>query len=181
MVKEHKRDFDQPILYFCPTYLPQGDGTIIMYTNGDQYTDSRNIRSIRRALCRYYALDYSALRSKWRNHCNIGLAPLLLAPGYVLIPVKTRIARCKGDPCYAFVNLHYIDSVLACGEQITGSTILFKNGARLGCHNGLKNIKNKMLAAKAIERIYCDSRYTNQGLEEVFYRIIEMFKQEKGS
>ncbi|GAB6181033.1 hypothetical protein JCM14036_23520 [Desulfotomaculum defluvii] len=179
MVRQANREFDHPILYLCPEYLSQGDGTFISYINGTQHTDPRNIRSIRRALCKHFTLDYTALRNKWRGHCDIGIPPLMLKPGYVLIPVKTRIARCKGDPCYAYVNLYYIDSVVKRDKPDGRSTINFTNGKNLGCYNRVKTIKNKIMVAKSMDEKSQATENKDQALEEILILFNKILRQEK--
>lgn len=167
MIKVQNLQFDLPILYLNPVYLPQGDGTIISYIDGSQHTDKRNIRSIRRALCKHFALDYSALRNKFRGHCDIGLPPLMLKPGYVLLPIKTRIARCKGDPCYAYINLYYVASVVEQTEPGGRSTINFNNGTSMSCHNTVKTIKNKIMLAKSVDEKSQAAGHKDQAIEEI--------------
>lgn len=179
MVKVQNTQFDQQILYLCPVYLPQGDATIISYIDGSQYTDKRNIRSIRRTLCKHFALDYSALRNNLRAHYNIGLPPLMLKPGYVLLPVKTRIARCKGDPCYAYINLYHVVSVVEQAEPEGRSTINFNNGTSISCYNTVKTVKNKIMLAKSIDEKSQATGHKDQVIDEILDLFSKVLRQEK--
>lgn len=114
------------ILLMYPQYSSSGDGTKIIYVDGRQVDDKRNLYSVRKELCRQYAVDYQALRALCRKLSGPGLTPLLLAPDYTLVPVKTRTALVSGDPCYGYVNLAGVQQVrpLSSGEH--RSTIITK-------------------------------------------------------
>ncbi|MBM7854755.1 hypothetical protein JOC37_001133 [Desulfohalotomaculum tongense] len=106
-----------PLLMFIPRYIDgSGDITELVTTEGAALRDYRGIRSVRAALCRQHAVDYTALRSICREMCGPGVTPLLLAPGYTLVPVKTREAMFSGDPCYGYVNLALVTAVQPLNE-----------------------------------------------------------------
>lgn len=100
------------ILLMYPQYSHNGDTTKLIYLDGQQVNDDRIIRSLRTALCRQYAVDYQALRTLCRKLSGPGLTPLLLAPNYTLVPVKTRNALVSGDPCYGYINLAGVQQVM---------------------------------------------------------------------
>lgn len=99
------------ILLMYPQYSSNGDTTRLIHLDGEQVNDGRGIRSLRTALCRQYAVDYRALRALCQKLSGPGLTPLLLAPNYTLVPVKTRNALVAGDPCYGYINLAGVQQV----------------------------------------------------------------------
>ncbi|SHE37427.1 hypothetical protein SAMN02745133_00289 [Desulforamulus putei DSM 12395] len=172
-----KGDFDQ-IAYFCPVYLPEGDGTEIADNQGNLYNDARNVRSVRKAVCRHFALDYTALRKIFREQGGAGLPPLTLAPGYTLVAVKTRTARCTGDPCYGFIHLQLIDSVTESAQPGEKSRILLKNGLSIGAVSTVKTVKHAIALANSMARNCQHIEQRDRYLADLFYRILKLLEKE---
>lgn len=168
----------EEIAYFCPVYLPEGDGTQIADRQGTLYTDRRNVRSMKKAVCRHFALDYTALCKNFREQNGAGLPPLTLAPGYTLLAVKTRTARCPGDPCYGFIHLQLIDSVKTSDQPGEKSRILLKNGLSIGVVSTVRTVKNAMALANnmAIKCQHIEQRKTH--IVDLFYRILKLLEKE---
>lgn len=168
----------EEIAYFCPVYLPEGDGTEIADHQGTLCNDARNVRSVKKAICRYFALDYTALRKNFREQNGAGLPPLTLAPGYTLVAVKTRTARCPGDPCYGFIHLQLIDSVKASDQPGEKSRILLKNGLSLGVVSTVRTVKNAMALANSMA-IKCQHiEQKDRSIADLFYRILKLLEKE---
>lgn len=178
MPKQSWFNFIDQLAYICPMYMPEGDGTEIADGLGSCYRDKRNIRSIRKVVCRHFALDYSALRKRFREQGGTGLAPMMLAPGYTLVAVKTRVARCPGDPCYGFVNLHLITSVEELVQTTDKSKIIFQNGLSLGSTSEVQTIKHAMLVAKSMEIKYRPIEQRDSTITELFQRFIKLLEKE---
>ncbi|MEW6698405.1 MAG: hypothetical protein ACOY35_00920 [Bacillota bacterium] len=166
------------IAYFCPVYLPEGDGTEIADHQGALYSDARNVRSVKKAVCRHFALDYTALRKNFREQNGAGLPPLTLTPGYTLVAVKTRTARCPGDPCYGFVHLQLIDSVKASDRPGEKSRILLKNSLSIGVVSTVRTVRNAMALANnmAIKCQHIEQK--DRSIAELFYRIFKLLEKE---
>ncbi|CCO07137.1 hypothetical protein [Desulforamulus hydrothermalis] len=166
------------LAYFRPVYLPDGDGTEIAYEQGNIGHDLRNVRSVRKAVCRYFALDYTALRKMFRRQGGVGLPPLSLAPGYTLAAVKTRTARCAGDPCYGFIHLQSIQEVREAAQEDKKTLIVLKNGLSIGSVSSLKTVKQALLLADHMTK---NCQYIKQNEElvaQLFYRIIKLLEKE---
>ena len=168
-----------PLVYFQPVYLPQGDGTEFAAASGSVHRDLRNARSFRKSLCREFALDYAALRRKYREQGCTGLTPLLLAPEYVLIPIKTRPARCGGDPCYGFFNLRMVDCVEKKMDARFRSVLVMKNGLAVPVLSSVKTIKMMMLMGYSLEQAMRVPGRKNNSVSELLIRFLHILEKEK--
>ncbi|AEG60503.1 hypothetical protein [Desulforamulus ruminis] len=168
-----------PLVYFQPVYLPQGDGTEFAAVSGSVHRDARNARSFRKSLCREFALDYTALRRKYREQGGTGLTPLLLAPEYVLIPIKTRPARCGGDPCYGFFNLNMVNFVEKRTDARFRSVLSLKNGLTVPVLSSVKTIKMMMLMGYSLEQALRIPRRENNSVSEMLIRFLRILEKEK--
>ena len=178
MSKKSLQEISHPLAYFFPVYLPEGDGTVMADSKGNEYTDPRNVRSIRKVLCRQFALDYPALRKRFRDQGGGGLTPLMLAPDYLLVPVKTRAARCAGDPCYGFFHAGMVDSVEKMDGHQARSRIIMKNGLVLQVLSGMKTVKNMMLLSRSLENIILPLQTKNQSVTELLIRYLAILEKE---
>jgi len=167
------------LAYIRPVYLPEGDVTEVADARGNTYVDKRNIRSVKRAICRHFALDYLALRKIYREQWGSGIAPLVLAPGYVLVAVKTRSARCDGDPCYGFINIMMVSAVEKSVQEGTRAEVRLKNSLAVSCVNGVQTIKNAINKAKSLEnKFYPEEKQRTAGLAELFQCILNILQKE---
>ena len=166
------------LAYLIPIYLPEGDGTEIVDVAGNYYHDFRNIRSIKKLICRHYTLDYQALRQHFQKRGGSGSAPLALAPGYTMVAIKTRAARCPGDPCYGFINLNIIETIEKYEKDGARSRLLLRNGCILPCISAIKTIHNALLMARDMEmKVTC--LQTDATLSELLLRFLKLYEQEK--
>ncbi|AQS59097.1 hypothetical protein [Desulforamulus ferrireducens] len=170
------KDINQ-LAYIIPIYLPEGDGTEIMNAAGNCYYDSRNIRSLKRIICHHFALDYQALRQHFCRRGGTGQTPLTLAPGYTLLAVKTRSARCAGDPCYGYVNLKMIASVEKYDQEGFRARLVLTNGGQLFSVSSVKTIQNSLLLAKSMA--VKESLPEDVTLADLLLRFLKLYEQEK--
>lgn len=141
------------LLLMKPKYSQgSGDITELVTTEGKVLEDKRGIRGVRAALCRQYAVDYSSLRRKCRDICGPGVTPLLLSPGYTLVPVKTRAAMFTGDPCYGYVNLRGITEVLPVNEDIYKAEIKTNQGISIKSLTAAKTVINNIRRAELLHK-----------------------------
>ncbi|SHJ94711.1 hypothetical protein SAMN02745123_00117 [Desulforamulus aeronauticus DSM 10349] len=169
------------LAYFIPIYLPEGDGTKIVDVAGNYYHDFRNIRSIRsikKFICRHFMVDYQALRQHFQKRGGSGFAPLALAPGYTMVAIKTRAARCSGDPCYGFINVNIIETIEKQEKDGARSRLILRNGCQLPCISTIKTIQNALLMARDLE-MKGTCRATDATLAELLLRFLKLYEQEK--
>lgn len=166
------------LTYLSPLYLPEGDGTEIMDAAGHHFYDPRSIRSIKKLICRHFTLDYQALRLRFQQRGGSGPTPLTLAPDYTLVAVKTRTARCPGDPCYGLVNLNMIESVEKYAREGARSKVIFQSGSELLSVSTVKTVQNSLLLARSMGT-KATMLPADVTLIELLIRFLRLYEQEK--
>ena len=115
-----------------PCYTPQGDSVTIIKVDGTQTTVNSNIRTVLRGLARNQSIDLVELRRKSKKATNrMILQPLPLAPGLLLIPLKTRQPKVAGDSATGYVNFHTIQKVIPGGPAPVLSFIKLTSGTTI--------------------------------------------------
>lgn len=95
------------IAAIVPEYSHAGDSTTIITTDGTILSAPVRVSTVLRRLARAQATDLPALkRLSSRATGRSILAPLPLSAGLVLVPLKVRKPKIKGDPCTGYVNSH---------------------------------------------------------------------------
>ncbi|MTI81065.1 MAG: hypothetical protein FH758_09290 [Firmicutes bacterium] len=141
------------LLLIKPLYIEgSGDGTQIVSNEGDSIEDLRGMRSVRTALCRQYAVDYPALRKMCIELCGPGITPLLLAPGYTMIPVKTRTAMFPGDPCHGYVNLAEVKDIMSIDDGEYKAELETNNGSSFKTLTSAKTVTQNLRRAELLQK-----------------------------
>ena len=157
---EHRR-----IAALIPCYDSSGDTTRIITVDGRSNTSKLRIRTIVKRLALSQCTDLSALRKQASTATQRAImAPLPLAPGLVLCPVKVRQPRVAGDTSTGYVNYYAVTDVSKNSIRPYQSTIRLAGGATVPVLWSMATV-NKHLSSARLALIQTP-HYSNQLHEE---------------
>ncbi len=179
--------FQEGIVALLPTYDQEGSSSRI-YTREGEYADSRSLRWLLTSAAQYYGGDISSLRKQYGDFLQRWhTVPLPLSPELILLPLKMRQARVKGDTTIGYINGLLVEEVGGSDSKVAPhlSRILFKGGFTLPCYNSQTTVKNRLLQGESVHREYRRRQGSSTAAGpcgtrgEVFYSCpaLEFFKQ----
>lgn len=120
------------IAAIIPRYDSSGDSTAIIATDGSTTNIQSRVRTVIKRLAKNYAIDLAALRARTRAATERkNLAPLPLAPGLILVPVKVRTPRINGDSTTGYINFHAVTTVCANTNRPYQATITLSGKTKI--------------------------------------------------
>jgi len=134
-----------------PCYLKElGDITKIYDLKGDEYLDSRCIKSVIKKICYMYSVDAAALRFKcFKITGQKNIIPIPLSEEFILVPFKIREPMVKKDPVFGYFNYEMIDNI----ESGSGDKALLnlKNGLHFALCESLKTALKHLNNARVLK------------------------------
>ena len=142
------------IIYFIPSYVKNtGSVTKVMDSNGEEITVNTKCKSYLNRICREYAVDSFASKSKYGKLIGaVNCVPIPLTVDLLLMPVKIRKPIAKSDGAMGYVNFHQIKD---CGGSKTGEVqLIFKNDTKLKVISSYRTLQKSIREAKIIHEHY---------------------------
>lgn len=153
------------VIVLRPLYAEgKGDGTEIFLRTGQRLWLGKHIRTVRTALARYYGVDIVALRRKYGPLlARSGSLPLPLAPRLILVPLRLRRPRLKGDAAFGYVSYHDIKGVRETAGGPSPTLLRLTSGTELPVLSQRRLVVQHLGAARMVEALYL--KHTGWGLE----------------
>lgn len=139
------------IYALLPAYVPaEGNATKIITADGNTYIDNRVVKTVLKALCRYYAVHVEHCREKYGKLIHQRLhVPLPIHRDLLLIPMKVRKPMFRKDGACGYINLYAIDKIKEKGDY---SIFVLKNGIEVECLQRLRTVHQHINHARLVEK-----------------------------
>ncbi|HHY92822.1 MAG TPA: hypothetical protein GX511_05735, partial [Firmicutes bacterium] len=109
-----------------------GDGTEIILRSGERLWQPRRIRAVRAELAHLFGVDLVAVRRRYGQLlARSSSVPLPLAAHLILVPVRLRRPRCRGDASLGYVSLHEVKEVRDLGPGPFRCALILASGAEV--------------------------------------------------
>jgi len=139
-----------------PGLLPAGDGQRLC-----TFTEPRSVEAAQRQLARCYALDLTvqALLLRRDYHRSPPL-PFYLYDGRVFVPLKMRLPRVAGDPCYGYLEMSVISRVVP--DENGYCQVIFTDGTSLPVYNQINTARLAVYLGIEIQKDIFSRHYSRQ-------------------
>jgi len=139
------------IVALIPSYGDAGENMTLILTTEGQKLVNTHIRSVINTLARRHATDLLAVKQKATRATEQAiLQPLLLAPGFILCPIKVRIPKVPGDASIGYINFHAVASTSSFQDKPYRTILKFHNGSELPVIWSLPTVKRHLQYARLI-------------------------------
>ena len=140
---------DGRIAALLPTYTSEGDATRLLLVTGEEVLLGVRRRRVLEVLAARHCQSLVLLR-QWGGHRVSGKNALALAmaPELVLLPLRVRIPKVRGDATLGFINVALGDVELHPTEA--GTELLLPSGQRLASLWQLTTVRRHLIAARLL-------------------------------
>lgn len=149
-----KRVHDEKIQAIVPVYTEYGDTTYVYTKEQNKILYPNTIRTFIKNLLKFYMIDFSALKTKFRDLGIKQNIPLII-DNQVLVKVKVRKPIGKSDGAYGYINISELKRIQV---EKTVTYIVFKDGYRLKTLDSRTTLSKNILTGHEIKNIL-DSRF----------------------
>lgn len=138
------------IAAFIPSYRSGlGAGLAVLFRDGSTGWVDVRLRSFIGRLASAFTVDVSESRRRFGPIVGQkNLVPLILAPLFLYVPIKTRIPLVSGDPAYGYYRLR---SVLKLSPDPAPSTIHLEGGQEVTVQQSLRTVRSRLRMAHKLE------------------------------
>ena len=134
-----------------PTYTTTGDSTTIYFTNGTNIMQNIRTKALLNRLAKALAYDLNTVRKISRQNTNSYLlSPLPLTSSLILMPIKIRTPRVRGDTSMGYINA--TQNITVRQGRIKGykSLLVLPNEIYLDCLWDVNTVVRRLQVAKAL-------------------------------
>ncbi len=151
--KIYLRERWRDINYLGPAYGEQGgNSTLFIMSGGSRLLDPRRTRTILSALARVFSRDLVSLREEGGRFLRRKQeVPLVLSPDMILVPIRTRCARCRDDGTTGYLVLDKVSELNEVKEAPYRSKIIFKGGGEIKSLYNLKTVRNRLNESRELK------------------------------
>lgn len=111
-------DLRDRVIGLRPVYFEGGNSTELLLDSAEVLLDKRISSSVVYALARSYAIDFSAQRKLLKDRLNRkAVLPFYLDEKRIFVPLKMRTGLTPRDTIYGYVNVLYLDEIIAVGKK----------------------------------------------------------------
>lgn len=134
-----------------PTYTTTGDCSILYFANNTESLQNIRIKAVLNRLIKDYAFDLKTIKRVSRQNTNSYLlTPLPLAPNLILMPIKIRTPRIRGDTSLGYINAAQNITILAGRLKDHNSLIVLPSGVYLDCLWQVNTLLRRLQIAKSL-------------------------------
>ncbi|MDI3538767.1 MAG: hypothetical protein PWR11_918 [Bacillota bacterium] len=135
-----------------------GDGTEIILRSGERLWEPKRIKAVRTELAHLYGVDLVAVRRRYGAYLErVSSVPLPFAPRLILVPLRLRLPRCRGDASQGYISYHEIKEVRAAASPPFRSLVILSSGVEVPVLSSRRVVLQHLSAAHLVEE-----RYLNQ-------------------
>jgi len=132
-----------------------GDGTEIILRSGERLWQPRRIRAVRTELAHLYGVDLVAVRRIYGALLERSSSvPLPLCPRLILVPLRLRRPRCRGDASLGYISYHEVKEVRAAEPGPFRSRVVLFSGVEVPALSRRRVVLEHLSAARLVEERY---------------------------
>lgn len=156
MKRDELEEVHSQVAALCPLYQDgSGDGTEIILRSGERLWQPRRIRAVRTALARLYGVDLVAVRRRYGALLERSSSvPLPLSARLVLVPLRLRRPRCRGDACLGYVSYREVKEVREVAAGPFRSLLILTSGVEVPVLSHRRVVVQHLSAARLVEELY---------------------------
>jgi hypothetical protein len=132
-----------------------GDGTEIILRSGERLWQPRRIKAVRTELAHLYGVDLVAVRRRYGAYLErASSVPLPFAARLILVPLRLRLPRCRGDASQGYVSYHEVKEVRATASPPFRSLVVLSSGVEIPVLSSRRVVLQHLSAARLVEERY---------------------------
>ncbi|ABW20139.1 hypothetical protein [Alkaliphilus oremlandii] len=139
-----------------------GNCTKVIFSNNREILLYQSIHSVLKVIAKHYSLDLNELRKKQQKLLNDkNYIPLPISRDILLISVKTRFPKVKGDSSISYINYYEIDRI-----DKKEPILYLKGGKPIQSLNSIATLKKRYVQGEICSKLQNSSQNFNFEIAE---------------